>query len=210
MIVLWVVPAVAGLAAVSPLVIRLLLGPKWEEAVPVLSILAFYSLARVLGSNAYTACLALGRVNTWIWTTMVQVALLLPLLVILTRKSGLIGAAVAYVVAAFLSLPVSIGIATRMLRIRIGDVTAILWRPLVASAVMYASVTSMGDVHEATSPVRAAMNLFERVVFGVATYGAAIALMWWMAGRPDGAERVTVRRATAEFARFNRHLRGAR
>jgi O-antigen/teichoic acid export membrane protein len=198
MIALVAVPAVAGLAAVSPLVIRLLLGPRWEEVVPVLSILAFYGLARVLGSNAYTVCVVLGRMNMWVRTTMVHVAMLLPLLIVFTRMHGLAGAAVAYVVAAFLILPVSIGITTRVLRIRIGDVVAALWRPVLASGLMYACVTSVaGPAQAGASLVQSAVELSLLVGLGVGTYGAAIAMMWWMAGRPDGAERVMVRRMVA-------------
>ena len=39
----------------------------------VLSILAFYGLSRVLGSNAYTACVALGRLKDWFRSTVLHV-----------------------------------------------------------------------------------------------------------------------------------------
>ncbi len=215
MVSLLAVPAVAGLAAVSPLVIRVLLGPKWQDASAVLSILAFYGLSRVLGSNAYTACVALGRLKDWFRITVLHVVLLVPLLILLTRSHGLIGAAIAYVVAAMVVLPVSIGITLRVLRIHTTEMRAILWRPVVASVATYACVRAamgmMGVAHETEiRPGRAMVALGLMVLLGLVTYIASVWLTWWMAGRPEGAERAAVRKALAELERLMPSVRWAR
>ena len=211
MVSLLAVPAVSGLAAVSPLVVRVLLGPKWQDTSAVLSILAFYGLSRVLGSNAYTACVALGRLKDWFRITILHVLLLVPLLLVLTRSHGLIGAAIAYVVASMAVLPANIGITVHMLRIPIADMRGVLWRPVVASVAMYVCVRSAmgmtGGGEETAS--RAIVTLALLVLLGLVTYAAGVWVMWWMAGRPEGAEVAAVRKALAESERLIPYRRSA-
>jgi O-antigen/teichoic acid export membrane protein len=211
MVSLLAVPAVSGLAAVSPLVVRVLLGPKWQDTSAVLSILAFYGLSRVLGSNAYTACVALGRLKDWFRITILHVLLLVPLLLVLTRSHGLIGAAIAYVVASMAVLPANIGITIHMLRIPIADMRGVLWRPVMASVAMYVCVRSAmgmtGGGEETAS--RAMVTLVLLVLLGLVTYAAAVWVMWRMSGRPEGAEVAAVRKALAESERLIPYRRSA-
>lgn len=93
LIALVAIPAVSGIAAVAPYVVRVLLGQNWHDAIPLLAILGFYGLTQVLQSNAYAACLALGLPKVFVRITSLHVVILLPLLIGLTHRYGVEGAA---------------------------------------------------------------------------------------------------------------------
>ena len=63
MIVLIAVPAILGIAATAPLLVPVMLGPNWSQAVPVLMLLGFFGFTNIIQSNAQAAYLALGRAD---------------------------------------------------------------------------------------------------------------------------------------------------
>jgi hypothetical protein len=58
-------------------------------------------------------------------------------------------------------------------------------RPLLATAVMAAAVLQVGGWVDLAAGLSL---LITKVAIGVAAYTAAIGTMWWLAGRPAGAE----------------------
>ena len=62
-IVLLATPVVLGIAATAPVLVPVMLGPKWTHAVPLLSMLAIFGYTYIIQSNAQAAYLALGRID---------------------------------------------------------------------------------------------------------------------------------------------------
>src|SRR5690606_25821236 len=54
-------PAVIGLGAMAPVLVPVALGERWVDVVPVLMILAFAGVAKVLTGNLYPAYFAMNR-----------------------------------------------------------------------------------------------------------------------------------------------------
>ncbi|MBS0366455.1 MAG: lipopolysaccharide biosynthesis protein [Proteobacteria bacterium] len=193
-IALLVVPVVAGFAVAAPFLVLLALGGKWLDATPVLQILAFYGITNVMVSNSYAAFLALGKPQTFARIDMLHVAVLVPTLIALTSLHADIGAAWAYVLAAVLTLPLTLYFITRFLGLRYRDFLRQLWRPLVAAAIMYLVVRALGPA----SPTRvlgvgeAALSLGQCVAMGAVVYSLAILVLWTAAGRPLGAETLVL------------------
>jgi lipopolysaccharide exporter len=195
-IILIATPAIAGLAAVAPYAVGLLLGPQWHEATPILMILAFYGVLRVVSSNAYAAFLAIGRPEIFVRITAVNVAMLVPLLIVMTRLWGLHGAAWAYVIAAFAALPPTFWWILKTLDLRFIELMKQMWRPLAASAVMYLALTAFRhDLNYATvTTPESARQLSYLIPLGAVVYLAAVILLWLVCGRPDGAESMVLRK----------------
>ncbi len=61
LIALLAVPAGVGIAAVAELMVPVVLGPKWVDAVPAMTALSFYGVLLALKSNNHYVYLALGR-----------------------------------------------------------------------------------------------------------------------------------------------------
>jgi lipopolysaccharide exporter len=187
-------PAVTGIACVAPFIVGAVLGSKWHEATTVLAVLAFYGVFQAVLSNAYSAFLAIGKPQTFVRITAIYVAIDLPLLVVLTRAVGVVGAAWAHIVAVMVTLPLSVILISRNLELGAGEIIARSWRPVAASALMYAVVASARPVVDvATLSSGIALKLLALYVpLGAATYTVAIVGLWRLSGRPAGPETMVL------------------
>ncbi|MCB5291379.1 lipopolysaccharide biosynthesis protein [Arthrobacter sp. SO3] len=88
-----------GLAVVAPIVVPLVFGEKWMEAVLPLVFLALYAAARSLGAGANDVYKAIGRPGLSIWVSLVRLVILLPVLLYATQW-GIVGVACAQFVVA--------------------------------------------------------------------------------------------------------------
>ncbi|HKU15960.1 MAG TPA: oligosaccharide flippase family protein [Steroidobacteraceae bacterium] len=198
-IILIAIPAIVGLAAVAPYAVGLLLGPQWHEVVPILSILAFFGVLRVVSSNAYAAFLAIGRPDIFVRITAVNVVILVPLLIVMTKMYGLVGAAWAYVIAAFASLAPTVTSILRTLALRFSDLFAHVWRPIVSSVFMYVVLNALTpEVNLQTlSTADSALQLALFIPLGAVAYVGCVMGLWYASGRPEGAEAMMLRKVLA-------------
>jgi lipopolysaccharide exporter len=196
MISLAAIPAIAGMAAVAKLLVPLALGPDWLDAIPVLQLLAFFGIAQVMQSNAYSLCLASGRVKVYTGIQTAHASLIVLTLIVFMYWRGLNGAALAYVMTALVMLPITFGIVLRMLAIPVAVFLANVWRPVVAAAVMFLAVSvSIRNVPPTAPLATLVPALLGAVVLGVVVYCATVALSWWAAGKPQGGESIIAHRA---------------
>jgi hypothetical protein len=64
------------------------------------------------------------------------------------------------------------------------DILAATWRPLVSSAVMAASLAFLS----AQTDLSPSLGLPLKVAVGAALYTLVLGVLWWLTGRPPGAE----------------------
>jgi lipopolysaccharide exporter len=193
------IPAVAGVASTARLVVPVVLGPNWTDAQAVLTLLAFFGITQVIQSNAYAAYLALGRPDIPARVTALHVAVLLVTLITLTAWKGIMGAAAAYLVTASIMVPVTFAYLFPMLGLHVRAFTQVVWRPLLAAAVMFVVVREFVVSHapqQASTP-QLALALIVAIALGLVSYALSIAMLWVLAGRPDGAESIVRRRIAA-------------
>ncbi|MEA5456666.1 lipopolysaccharide biosynthesis protein [Sinomonas sp. JGH33] len=96
---LYGVTAGVGLAVVAPVLVPVLFGPQWKDAVVPLVFLALYAAARSLGAGANDIYKALGRPGLSIGISLVRLVLLVPCLLFATQW-GIIGVACAQMIVA--------------------------------------------------------------------------------------------------------------
>ena len=190
-IVLLSLPAVFGLASTAQLLVPVLLGPNWTATIPVLTLLAFFGFTNIIQSNAQAAYLALGRADIPAKVNALHVAVQLATLIPLTSRYGVVGSAAAYLATAAVMIPLSLGVALRMLHIRVLEFVQQIWRPIAAASLMYAAVRLyiVRVAAGATGPT-ALMHLITAVAIGVVIYLLAVTLLWIASGKPQGAERM--------------------
>ncbi|MGE0436428.1 MAG: lipopolysaccharide biosynthesis protein [Steroidobacteraceae bacterium] len=204
MIVLIAVPAMLGMAAVAPVLVPVLLGPNWGQAVPILMVLGFYGFTNIVQGNAQSAYLALGRPKIPAVVNGVHVIVQITAVVLLTRSQGVVGAAIAYLATGAIMIPFSLGIVLRMLRIRLSEFLAQVWRPVLVSAVMYILVFLFVRMRLAGEPgaLDMVLTLLLALLLGVVIYVSGVALLWFVCARPPGAERVMLGKALQLLARL--------
>jgi O-antigen/teichoic acid export membrane protein len=189
------IPASAGLAAVADLAVPILLGPQWTEIVPAMKILALFGVTIALQMNCGAILVALGKPRLQAGISLIQVMTMFALLLLLVPSKGMTGAAIAYLIAGLISLPISYAVTLANLRCSADRLLAAVWRPLLGSAVMYVALqgpffpfaSSPGNLMEATALLAA------KIALGALVYMTVIAVAWMVAGRPEGAERDLVR-----------------
>lgn len=190
-ILLIVLPVSAGIAVLAAPFVRLLLGPQWSDAVPVVQVLALAGVVSAVTSNNVAAYLALGRPHL---TTLVLVARMLFLAVTmawLAKGHGLLGVAFAELAAAVASLLVSLPVLLRTLQVTPGEYVRALWRPLLASATMVMAVLAVVRVlPPAADGMNSLVMLLAGTVTGAGAYLAAVGALWWLSGRPESVERL--------------------
>lgn len=187
------IPAGAGIAATAPLLVPLALGNQWLEAIPLIQVLAFYGVLMAMQTNTLYIYIALGVPRTAMLLNALHVALLVPALVVLTNHDGVTGAAWACLAVAVVTTPVNIAVLVRRLDLRLRELVAVVWRPLVAATVMFFSVQTV--VAPAADPSTAGAGLLWSaarfglaVGFGAALYAALLWLLWLLSRRPAGIE----------------------
>jgi len=191
LVALLAVPAGVGIAAVAEILVPVVLGPNWVEAVPAITALSFYGLLLALKSNNHYVYLALGKSRIPALLALLQLIILLPLVVVGSARGGANGAALAYLAAQLLFSPISIGVIRHVLRLRVAQLAAVFYRPLIAAAAMYVGTRLLVVAFEGTPQHGAALvlPLLTCVACGVALYAAGLLLLWWVAGKPASAER---------------------
>ncbi|MDW8123472.1 MAG: lipopolysaccharide biosynthesis protein [Geminicoccaceae bacterium] len=201
------VPAAVGVAILADPLVRVLLGPKWLEAAPLVAALAFYGAMRSASALVGPLLLALGRVRIEPAMIALHLLLLVPLLSILVAEAGLFGAAIALGVCAAAHLLLGLCVVGRLLAIGPRAVLGRVWRGLVASALMAAAVHAL--CARIDPPL---LQLALGIPAGAAVYAASLFALWWACGRPPGPERMVLFElaATRAIPLLDRLLAGAR
>lgn len=139
-LLLFVIPAAAGLVVLAEPAVLVLLGDRWSAAIPLIQVLALNGAFGVLVSTGHHVNLAVGMSRSTSVVLAMQLALSLPLILLLVPAHGAAGAAAALLCASVLAVPVNLRLLGKAIAFRARDLAAIAWRPLLGAAVMAATL----------------------------------------------------------------------
>jgi lipopolysaccharide exporter len=117
------------------------LGRQWLPAVPVMQVLAIAAAMRCIEAGSAPLLSGVGRPRWEFQKTLVRSVVLLALLYPFIRWWGVVGAALAVLVASSSTLPFHILYTQRILSIGLGGVIRPLLLPVALSAAVMASIT---------------------------------------------------------------------
>ncbi|WP_332749610.1 lipopolysaccharide biosynthesis protein [Hydrogenophaga sp.] len=198
-------PVAVGLFCLSDLVVALLLGPQWTDAVPIMQILGLCGLVGALQGNMYVVMSAMGKpkANTLLGASLLVITL--PALVFFSLQYGALGAAYAQFVSAVVGFCGIVWVFTAVTGAATRNLFAVMWRPLVASCFMAATILSAQYVLTAFNwNVFLVVRLLGLVLLGAVSYALFVFALWWLAGRPASAEKVLLKFLSSKFL-ANRH-----
>jgi O-antigen/teichoic acid export membrane protein len=185
------VPLSVGIALTAPQAGRIALGPGWEQAVPLIALCALWSLMDALAAFSVNIFFVLDRLRPYVRTLALLVLLRLPLVLIAVIVWGAVGMAAVMLATAVLNAVIWHWQVARLLGHGIRDVVDETWRSFAAAGIMALVVLTV--THQlAASPddLGTAVGQFLLLAtLGAASHIAAQALLWRLAGAPDGAER---------------------
>lgn len=189
-IVMLAVPVAVGIGLTAEPLVRLVLGEKWLQAIPLLEVLCIAGVVNVCTANTWPVFIALGR--PWINTalTALGIAVLIPLLIWSVPQAGTLGAAWALVAAAVVVLAANLVATLRLLGVTSGELLAQVWRALAAVVAMACAMLGV----EAVLPfgdglIATAVSLACAAIAGATTYLMALWLLSRLPGLHQGPEQ---------------------
>lgn len=189
-IVMFALPAGAGIAVTADLIVAVLLGPKWLETVPLIQILAFYGIVSAMQTNTIYIHLAVGKPKVTSYLFLAQAIIQIPLLVWLSIEHGVTGAAWGVLGVSVLVLPANLYLVSHRLDLSFRDLASILWRPVVAVVAMFFVVEyALSLLRGGAGILGDLVLLLFGVGLGAVVFIVAVLGLWLLSARPDGAEQ---------------------
>ena len=185
------VPACIGISAVADPVVRLILGLKWLQVIPLVRVLSLFTVPAVIGALSYNLLTVYGLLTVQFRITLVGAAIRVVLLLLWVPEFGVMGAVLAAGAGAVAEYTAYLVVTIRKFRIAAIDFVRQLWRVALGCAAMSAVLAATG-LGWSSGPDDSTLVLLralaEAVALGAVTYGGVVLATWFAAGRPAGAE----------------------
>jgi lipopolysaccharide exporter len=181
------VPTGAGIGICAGPLVRVFLGERWLDAVPLIQVLAAYGVVTALQTNMGSILLALGRPRVLTILAGVHVLTLVPALLWLTSEKGVIGAAWASLGTALFLAPLNYFLVLKLLGMGPMPWLERIWRPVLATVIMIGAVSAASLYLNGLTDI---VQLATAVITGAVTYCTVIFSLWSLLSRPSGAERL--------------------
>ena len=172
------IPGMLGLILVAPEFVEVVLGPRWEPAVPVIQILAWVGLLQSLQRLNSSVLQAFDRTRTLLWYSIVVLVASLAAFVV-GLQWGIVGVAAAYAIASTFVEPYYAWLTMRVLGISVREYVGNLAGVAVAALAMAACVLAVRTL-VVPDDLPAALRLLILVAVGIAAF---VPLWGWRA--PD-------------------------
>ena len=184
------VPAAIGVSAISDPLERLLLGPKWLTAIPIIQVFGVLLILTAAGAVSEVMLSAHGRLARLFPIYALSAAARLLSLMALVPAFGLIGAVWAIGAVGALECLIWLATAARTLKVSFRRILPRVARPLVAAGFMAAILYGIGlGWHTIQgSPLYLIISVSASVLVGAVCYFSVDFGIWAMIGRPLGAE----------------------
>jgi lipopolysaccharide exporter len=175
-----------GVALVAPEMVRLVLGPRWTDIVPLMIWLAMAAGFSGLRSGAYTLLDAIGLPHVGArlqWLRGILLAIAVFPVAYLTHN--LVAIAATQFVATAIFVPSLFAAVGRRIGISLRDYLLALWRPFTAAGLMALTVIWVNSLVAIAGNVKLVVD----VVLGAAAFCGAILCLWIASGCPPSPER---------------------
>jgi len=166
-------PLYAGLAIVAEPLIVSVFSERWSDSTPVLAIFAVSGLPISLSYVHASALKSIAQTRSYLVIHILLISVYLPMLLLVVDR-GPVAAAVAYLIALCVIVPVEIGLVRAALGIRLTDYAKALLGAVLATVVM-SGVTCA--VALATTELAPLLRLGTEAVAGAAAYLVALKLL---------------------------------
>jgi PST family polysaccharide transporter len=202
-------PLGAGIAVLAEPAVRLILGVKWLEAIPLIQILAVYGIIRSAHAGTGPAYIAIGAQRAIAMINLPHLVVGWPLIVLLVPELGLIGAGYAVLTASVVGTSINLYLSRRLLAVPTRKLAACFWRPFVAVSAMVAVELAM--LHRWPLEATVGGLLVQTLLFvvaGATVYIGVVMALWLASGKPAGGEQIVLaqvlRRSCLMFERCAR------
>lgn len=167
------VPLLWGLSCCAPEFIRVVLGPKWEDAILPVQVMSLVIPLRLVSGLMWTAVTAVGRVDTFLQLIVIA-AVVFPTSFIVGAQWGLTGLALSWPIAWLLNFCIGFPRVVKPIGLTLPSMARAMATPLIAGIPMVAAITAVRMVTSAWSD---SFRLPLLVVVGAGAYLAVVTLL---------------------------------
>ena len=166
-------PISVGLVIAAEPIVSVLLGDKWLSAVPALRVLAIYTLIKPFGGVSAEALKGIGKPEWNLALGILFMVLVVPALIVLTRRFGITGAAVSMLIAESVTVLIALAVSTRIVGLEPRDLARHLAPPALCCALLAFALGALLIPGHSMAP---AASLALLVSVGAVVYVSAVAL----------------------------------
>jgi O-antigen/teichoic acid export membrane protein len=166
-------PICLGLLIAADPIVRVVFGDQWLEAIPILRVLAVYAWVYSLGYHVGGFYKAIGRPDILLRLSLLNLVIIIPALLIGARF-GIIGVAIGHLIAVLIRRIISLGLATRFVKVKLTEIFGEL-RPSLLAGLAMAPVTLLA--YYLTSSLNPFLQLILIALFGASSY---LSVLWWL------------------------------
>lgn len=181
------IPIGLGIATVANDFVLILLGPQWGMAAKLMQYLAIGAAIQAISQAMVGQILvAIGRERPAAVLAWIRLIITAPILWAGFQLGGVTGLAAAGIVSGIACLPVIYNEMRRAVDLPISALVGLLWRPIIASAVMVAVIRALPTENLEWAMVR----LLVDVGVGGVAFVSATGVLWVASGLPKSAEKI--------------------
>jgi O-antigen/teichoic acid export membrane protein len=178
-------PAGVGLCMVASDAVLLLLGERWQQAIPLVQTLALISVFSALTYSSSYLLLALGRVSLQALLSWLRFGMLAFLVIVVFPDAGVRGIANIRLATTALGFMLFVWLVLHYVEsVRLRDFVEHSWRPLLSTGIMALSL----GVFPRFESLALFVQVFLSVAFGAGVYVCSILVLWRVSGCRDGGE----------------------
>ena len=183
-------PAAAGIYALAGPITLVVLGQKWAGTEALLELLAFLGVLHAMGNTLWPLVLARGGAKAVFLLRLLGFILALPAFAVLLALFGLQVAVLGLLATSLIWLVVGAVWLSGFGLSEMKRLAGALVRPMSASAAMVGLLYLSRQYFVSEGGWGSfAGSLIANVALGAAVYAITLSALWWVSGRPTGAER---------------------
>ncbi len=198
-----ITPMSFGIFATAPMIAPLALGPQWTDAPPMIEAIVFYALFDAFGHYPHNLFVILNRQPKLMVLGAIFLAIRVPAAVLGGAWGGSIGAVYGMAVTAVLGAIYWCGASLLLIHASPNLLLAAIWRTAAACCVMVGVLLALRQIWPVEAGYgRLGLQFLAFVAAGVVLHTGTQTLLWWLSGRPEGAETKALASAAAAWRRL--------
>lgn len=182
------VPALVGLSVIAEPLVRLLLGPQWTEAAPMLSVLALAPIPMMFITALVPLAIIMDRNSINTRVTMAELMIKAPLSLMAAMTFGVQGVLAVRVFALCLVAIYGMTQVRKLIGATIVSQLLCGWRFVGGAVAMAALVLALRPFSVGLEGVSLLLWVAGAAASGAALYVATVAVLWAASGRQPSAE----------------------
>lgn len=188
-IAIYSLPAGVGISVIAEDLVPILLGSQWTPAIVFFQWLGIYASFEGFMWGIRHYFLARGNERTYALANVCYALVMVPAIFAAGHLSGVMAIVMTRTFVMIVMVGVMLCLIARLRYASLEEMAALLWRPLIASGVMWSVLHAFPDLTGGSH----VLALLRDVSLGAAVYAGTVVILWFVSGRREGPEEIVLR-----------------